>query len=206
MNFHDEGGVQNRKTVKRCNSLGSWGGECMEELSCNHRVRSSIQTLRTVCNKHKLDQSIPLNHWKKGWKFATSSIRGIKETQFVHKETQLEYNWAYINTGVTDDQGTPIQTSEEKIHASILHPSIKHSLGWLISIEHLRTQQDQPRPNHLSWPNSKEMKLRPWRRWESNCATLFHALRIASGRWDAEEGHGDPSQACICLMPVDSTV
>jgi hypothetical protein len=38
------------------------------------------------------------------------------------------------------------------------------------------------------------------------CATLFRALRTASGRWDAEEGHEDPSQACICLMPVDSTV
>jgi hypothetical protein len=38
------------------------------------------------------------------------------------------------------------------------------------------------------------------------CATLFRALRTASGRWDAEEGHEDPSQACICLMSVDSTV
>jgi hypothetical protein len=38
------------------------------------------------------------------------------------------------------------------------------------------------------------------------CATLFRVLRTASGRWDAEEGHGDPSQACICLMLVDSTV
>jgi hypothetical protein len=32
-----------------------------------------------------------------------------------------------------------------------------------------------------------------------HCATLFRALRTADGRWDAEEGHGDPSQACICL-------
>jgi hypothetical protein len=38
------------------------------------------------------------------------------------------------------------------------------------------------------------------------CATLFRALRTAAGRWDAEEGHGDPSQACICLMPADSAV
>jgi hypothetical protein len=38
------------------------------------------------------------------------------------------------------------------------------------------------------------------------CATLFRALRTAPGRWDAEEGHGDPSQACICLMPADSAV
>jgi hypothetical protein len=38
------------------------------------------------------------------------------------------------------------------------------------------------------------------------CATLFRAFRTAAGRWDAEEGHGDPSQACICLMPADSTV
>jgi Reverse transcriptase (RNA-dependent DNA polymerase) len=39
-----------------------------------------------------------------------------------------------------------------------------------------------------------------------HCATLFRALRTAAGRWDAEEGHGDPSQACICLMPADSAV
>jgi hypothetical protein len=41
------------------------------------------------------------------------------------------------------------------------------------------------------------------------CATLFRALRTAflwCWRWDAEEGHGDPSQACIYLMPVNSTV
>jgi hypothetical protein len=38
------------------------------------------------------------------------------------------------------------------------------------------------------------------------CATLFRALRTAAGRWVAEEGHGDPSQACICLMPADSAV
>jgi hypothetical protein len=38
------------------------------------------------------------------------------------------------------------------------------------------------------------------------CATLFRALRTAAGRWDAEEGHGDPSQACIILMPADSAV
>jgi hypothetical protein len=38
------------------------------------------------------------------------------------------------------------------------------------------------------------------------CATLFRALRTAAGRWDAEEGHGDPSQACICLMLDDSAV
>jgi hypothetical protein len=43
----------------------------------------------------------------------------------------------------------------------------------------------------------------------------FHVLRVCDPfsraphrlwRWDADEGHGDPSQACICLMPVDSTV
>jgi hypothetical protein len=40
----------------------------------------------------------------------------------------------------------------------------------------------------------------------SVCATLFRARRTAAGRWDAEEGHGDPSQACICLMPAGSAV
>jgi hypothetical protein len=25
------------------------------------------------------------------------------------------------------------------------------------------------------------------------------------GRWDAEEGHRDPSRACICLVPVELT-
>jgi uncharacterized membrane protein len=39
-----------------------------------------------------------------------------------------------------------------------------------------------------------------------SCATLFRALRTAAGRWDAEEGHRDPSQACICLMLADSAV
>jgi hypothetical protein len=38
------------------------------------------------------------------------------------------------------------------------------------------------------------------------CAILFRALRTAAGRWDAEEGYGDPSQKCICLKPADSTV
>jgi hypothetical protein len=42
--------------------------------------------------------------------------------------------------------------------------------------------------------------------WQHNCATLFRALRTAAGRWVAEEGHGDPSQACIILMPADSAV
>jgi hypothetical protein len=41
---------------------------------------------------------------------------------------------------------------------------------------------------------------------DSHCATPFRALRTAAGRWVAEEGHGDPSQACICLMPADSAV
>jgi hypothetical protein len=38
-------------------------------------------------------------------------------------------------------------------------------------------------------------------------ATLFRELCAAalSGRWDAEEGHGDPSQACIYLVPVELT-
>jgi hypothetical protein len=36
-------------------------------------------------------------------------------------------------------------------------------------------------------------------------ATLFRVLRTAAGRWDAEEGHGDPSRACICLVPVELT-
>jgi hypothetical protein len=44
------------------------------------------------------------------------------------------------------------------------------------------------------------------RRTRYRCATLFRALRTAAGRWDAEEGHEDPSQACICLMPADSAV
>jgi hypothetical protein len=39
------------------------------------------------------------------------------------------------------------------------------------------------------------------------CATLFCALYAAAGgRWVAEEGHGDPSRACICLVSVEFTV
>jgi hypothetical protein len=39
------------------------------------------------------------------------------------------------------------------------------------------------------------------------CATLFRARRTAAWwRWDAEEGHGDPSRACIYLVPVEFTI
>jgi hypothetical protein len=39
------------------------------------------------------------------------------------------------------------------------------------------------------------------------CATLFRARRTAAWwRWDTEEGHGDPSRACIYLVPVEFTI
>jgi hypothetical protein len=33
----------------------------------------------------------------------------------------------------------------------------------------------------------------------------FFARSAPLWRWDAEEGHGDPSRACIYLMPVELT-
>jgi hypothetical protein len=34
----------------------------------------------------------------------------------------------------------------------------------------------------------------------------FSRVSTAAGQWDTEEGHGDPSKACICLKSVNSTV
>jgi hypothetical protein len=87
--FHNEVGVQNRKQWNWINSLGVWRSGSREELSCDHNATLAIQTLRTACNKHKLDQSTPLNHWKKGWNFATSVIYGREKTQIMREETQL---------------------------------------------------------------------------------------------------------------------
>jgi hypothetical protein len=43
------------------------------------------------------------------------------------------------------------------------------------------------------------------RRTWYRCVTLFRALLTAVGQWDVEEGHGDPSRACIYLAPVELT-